>query len=51
MLGLDDKLIIVLGIVALLVLFRIVFWLHKIYNRVRGISQDLGHIAKGKVND
>lgn len=48
MLGLDDKLIMVLGVIALLVLFRIVFWLHKIYRRVRQIAKLIVHFTKEK---
>lgn len=48
MLGLDDKLIIALGVVALLVLWRIIFWLHKIYRRVRQIAKLIVHFIEEK---
>jgi len=42
-LGLDDKIFIVILSIGVIGLFRIVFWLHKIYWRVRQIAKLLVH--------
>ena len=46
MLGLDDKIFIVILSIGVFGLFRVVFWLHKIYNRVRQIGRIANHYLK-----